>query len=385
MRILVAADQWFPGVRGGVARLAAESAERLAARGHDVTVIAPAGADDGRTSATMHFARPLRRGRLPRTFTDPIETARAARRLSGDFDVLLAHTSTTAEGLLRARLGAPLVLVFHASAVLELEFLRPRLPLGWRRLTARAIAPRLAVLERRSLSGAARVLVLSEFTRSLLAGRHPDASRSAVTVPAGIDTRVFAPGDREAARRRLGVDPGETIVFTARRLVPRMGLDRLIDATALLGGVPRLRTVIAGTGMLRASLERRATGAEPRVSFVGDVSDAELVDWYRSADVFVLPTVAYEGFGMATAESLASGTPVVATPVGATPEVLRPLDARFISDGIEPAELAAAIRRALDLLTPELRDRCRDYAVERFSWDAALPVWEDELADAARA
>src|SRR5262245_23994763 len=123
MKILVASDQWFPDVRGGVARLATESAQRLAARGHDVTALVPAGstATDG-----VRLVPALRRGLLPQTFTDPRDTARAARSLDDDFDVLLAHGSTLASGLIAAGLRAPLVTFFHASAVLELEFLQAK-------------------------------------------------------------------------------------------------------------------------------------------------------------------------------------------------------------------------------------------------------------------
>ena len=92
---------------------------------------------------------------------------------------------------------------------------------------------------------------------------------------------------------------------------------------------------------------------------VGRVSDEELQEWHRAADLFVLPTVAYEGFGLVTAEALASGTPVVGTPVGATPELLVPLDARLVSRGTDAPALAEAMRTGLALATPELRERCR--------------------------
>ncbi|MGH7540900.1 MAG: glycosyltransferase, partial [Gemmatimonadota bacterium] len=95
-----------------------------------------------------------------------------------------------------------------------------------------------------------------------------------------------------------------------------------------------------------------------------------------------LPTVAYEGFGLATAEALASGTPVVGTRVGATPELLEPLDASLLARGTDPAALAEAIRDGLRLATPTFRARCRDYAVRHLSWGSILPRWERVLAEA---
>jgi glycosyltransferase involved in cell wall biosynthesis/peptidoglycan/xylan/chitin deacetylase (PgdA/CDA1 family) len=389
IRILVATDQWFPDVRGGVARLAAESARLLASRGHEVTVLMPRPEGPTADVAGRHLqlVRALRRGRLPHTIFDPIDTARAARNLDGEFDVLLGHNATTAVGLLAAGLRAPLVTFFHASAVLELEFLSERAGSGKDRATAQALKPALARLERKSLAGAAGVLLLSEYTRSLLARRSPAAARRAIRIPGAVDTNHFAPGDRSAARTRLGIGLDETVLFTVRRLVPRMGLEELVDAAAMLGDVPRLRLAVAGGGPLHDRLQQRsaASGGGKRVELLGRVADDDLADWYRAADLFVLPTLAYEGFGLVTIEALASGTPVVGTPVGATPELLTPLDERLLARGTTPEELSSAIRRGLELLSPELRLRCRSYAMEMFSWDNAIPAWEDALESAARA
>ena len=124
-------------------------------------------------------------------------------------------------------------------------------------------------------------------------------------------------------------------------------------------------------------------GLDDRARFVGRVEESELRDWYRAADLVVLPTVAYEGFGMVTAEALATGTPVVGTPVGATPELLEPLDPRLVAVGSDPTALADAIRQALSFADDRFRERCRAYAVARFDWDSVIVEWEDALSDAA--
>ena len=116
-----------------------------------------------------------------------------------------------------------------------------------------------------------------------------------------------------------------------------MGLESLISAVRLLDDVAGLRVAIAGQ-RLRVQLEtmRDKLGLGDRVALLGRVSDDELPLWYRAADLFVLPTLAYEGFGLVTAEALASGTPVVGTPVGATPELLEPLEPRLLARDAEP-------------------------------------------------
>jgi glycosyltransferase involved in cell wall biosynthesis len=383
VRLLVAAEQWFPDVRGGVARVATETSRGLARLGHEVTVVAPrTAAAPGSEVDGLTVHRVVRRDQLPKTLADPSRIARAVRELRlPDVDVLLGHTATDCAGLLQSGVDAPLVYAFHASAALEARFLAGRLPLGPRWAITRALLPAMARVERRAVDAAHRILVLSEFSRSIFVERHPEAANRAVRVHGGVDTERFSPGDRDAARRSLGVPPEATLLVATRRLVPRMGLEELVEACASLGGRRNLQLVIVGDGPLRADLERLVEARGLAARLTGRVPDDTLVDWYRAADLVVLPTVAYEGFGLVTAEALACGTPVLGTPVGATPEVLGPLDEALLADGADAAALARGIDRVLDEV-PALRERCRAYAVEQLSWEHALPGWEDALAGA---
>lgn len=383
MRVLVAADHWYPDHRGGAARVAAATAALLAARGHAVDVLAPAspGRDAHTRDGLLAVHRVLPRSRVPETLADPRRTRRAAH--GADADVVLAHTTTTAVGLARALPETPLAVVYHASAPREARFERAQLPPGRRRAAALLREPPLRLLERRALAAAGRILVLSEFSRGLLAADHPAALARTVLAPGGVDIDAFTPGDRERARARLRIDPGRRLLLTVRRLESRMGLEPLLDAFAALAPErPDLDLVVVGDGSLRARLEQASRAAAPagRARLAGRVGDAELLDWYRAADLFVLPTVAYEGFGLVTAEALACGLPVVGTPVGATPELLVPLEPRLLATGATAAALAPAIARGLDLASPELRGRCRAYAERRLSWQVAFPAWEEALA-----
>ena len=384
MRILVATDQWFPDHMGGVARIATDTARGWAARGHETVVIAPRheGAVEGiELEEGLRVVRTLPRGRLPQTLTDPLATRRRASRLDArKFDVLVAHSATSAWGLRAGHPGRPLVYVFHAAAAEEARFLRASVRPGRDWLAALVFEGPLRRMTEHALRDAASVIVLSEFSRSILREISVSAADRAVRVGGGVDTNVFSPADRDEARERLGVPASTRLVFTVRRLEPRMGVENLIEAARSLDDIPELRVVIAGVGRrreLEMLRERLAPGAS--VDLIGRVPDDELPLWYRAADLFVLPSVAYEGFGLVTAEALASGTPVVGTPVGATPELLEPLESRLISRGTDPAALADAIRTGLRLATLGFRERCRDYALARFSWDAVLPEWERVL------
>jgi glycosyltransferase involved in cell wall biosynthesis len=382
MRVLVASGTWDPE-RNGVARVSTEVGRRLAARGHDVTAIVPQVASLTRTeqegSLTVH--RVIERRRLPLTLTDVLETARRSRSI-GPFDVMLAHGASTAVGLARAGLPAPLVLVYHASYPRELRFMRPRLRWGRERLVAYVNEPIAIVLERAAVRHCKRIFVLSDYSRSLLAADHPHQSQKIVSVSGGVDTSSFYPADgKHAARDRLGLDLDRRLLVTVRRAEPRMGIEQLLRALPIVSG-EQVELAVVGGGLLTDDLLRLSysLGLNGQVRFVGRVSEDELRDWYRAADLFVLPTVAYEGFGMVTLEALASGTPVVGTTAGATPQLLEPLDRRLVARGSNPESLAAAIGDALAFGDDAFRTRCREYALTRFDWDRITRIWEEELA-----
>ncbi len=387
LRILIVTGLWFPDVLGGLPRIATETARHLADRGHEITVIAPRHkrAPVREVFSGLKVFRVLPRTPLPVTATNVAFTAVATRRVAGPWHVAMAHSSTVATGLVWARLGVPLVRVYHASAVRELQFQRDRLPMGIERCGTYLLQPMLSAAETLSLRNAERVLTLSEFSRTLIASDHPWALARTVNVGGAVDTDAFSPGDGPAAARsRLGIDTEIQLVLTVRRLDHRMGLEVLLNAMSS-SRVSSAVLAVAGVGTLEARLKRLAVdlGIAERVWFLGAVPDRQLTDWYRAADVFVLPTVAYEGFGVVTAEALASGTPVIGTPVGATPELLRPLDGGLVTKGTSAAHLADGIASVLARNGSDLRRRSRRYAVERLAWSKKIRLWETTLDEAA--
>jgi glycosyltransferase involved in cell wall biosynthesis len=146
---------------------------------------------------------------------------------------------------------------------------------------------------------------------------------------AQFDTRVT----QRRARERLGLPLDRPLLFCMRRLVSRMGLEDLIDAVAIVKPVlPDVLLIIAGKGPLATQLQARivARGLERHVRLAGYVPDDKVPLWYRAADLTVVPTVALEGFGLTTIESLAAGTPVLVTPVGGLPEAVAPLSTELV-------------------------------------------------------
>lgn len=264
------------------------------------------------------------------------------RRRAGANTVVHAHMSVPAFPLAFRR--APYLFTFHAPIWRELLMERQdsyALPGALQQTVVRVARG----LERRVALRASAVTVLSEFMRQELGMLDDGVAASAALIPGGVDGERFAPPTvpRPAAA-------AEPVLFTARRLTPRTGVDELLRALPLIrASCPGTRLVVAGAGPMDGSLRAlaRSIGVERAVDFLGRISDDELVAWYRRATLVVVPTRELEGFGLSTAEALACGAAVVGTPAGATPELLRALDPALLSDDCSAAALARTIVRLL--------------------------------------
>ena len=167
--------------------------------------------------------------------------------------------------------------------------------------------------------------------------------------PTGMDFELFSPGDKQESRSRLGLPTETQIVLYVGRLAPEKGIEYLLQAAARLA-VDRgsVRVYLVGSGPTEPQLKRLVAelGLETSVYFVGYLSGSTLVDWYRSADVVCLPSL-FEGFGMTLAEAMACGTPVVASRVGGTEDVIREFECGILVPSRDPDALAEAIQQIL--------------------------------------
>ncbi len=164
----------------------------------------------------------------------------------------------------------------------------------------------------------------------------------------GIDVGRFRPGDRQLARQQLGIAvPGRVIVWVGR-MVPVKGLDVLLRSCAILQNQAiDFHLYLVGDGPLKQTLvtETRDCGLSPHVTFVGPKLHDELPDWYRAADLTVLPSRS-EGLPNVLRESLACGTPFVASNVGGISEIGDD-SCRILVPPEDPEALARAIQREL--------------------------------------
>jgi len=179
----------------------------------------------------------------------------------------------------------------------------------------------------------------------------------------GVDLQLFRPIEREAARRRLSVS--RTTLLSVGHLVPRKAHDLVIQA---LRWLPEMDLIVIGDGPERGALGAlaRESGVGDRVKFAGALAQEELRDYYGAADALVLAS-SREGWANVLLESMACGTPVIASRAGGTPEVVAAPEAGVLMTERTPEALAQAVRR-LFARHPD-RGATRRYA-ERFGWGA---------------
>ncbi|WP_009632267.1 glycosyltransferase family 4 protein [Synechocystis sp. PCC 7509] len=218
-----------------------------------------------------------------------------------------------------------------------------------------------------------RFIVLSKAFGTILHERYKVPWIKIHVIPGGVDPTQFQISlSRSQAREQLGWQSDRFIVFTPRRLVQRMGIDVLLNALAEVKlEHPNIWLAIAGKGSQKDSLEQQALelGLENHVKFLGYVPEEDLKVAYQAADLTIMPSQSFEGFGLVLLESLASGTPVLCTPVGGMPEVLMNFSPELITSSADAKAIATKLKALLsgEISLPD-RDICREYATTNFNW-----------------
>ena len=372
----------FPPGPGGVEQHVAEISPRLHARGYTVDVYT---SDLYREFPAMERLAPsvLREERLPwgtvhrlpvwslpgelhytffRTLTQTLARDRP--------DIVHAHTYGTnqvaAAHRHHRRFGTPFVLTAHFHPIWSIEG-------GWLRQRIRGF------YDRRVASGvvrdAARIIVQTHEEERLLRSLGLPLPPLEI-IPPGYRPLPAPPFDGGSFSHRFGI-PGPFVLFVGR-LASNKGLLDLATAFAPLAAADASSqlVVIGEDGGQRGALEARARGLHlsERVHLLGHLDDdAMLAAAYREARLTVLPSE-YEAFGLVLLESLAAGTPVVASKVGGIPEVVEDGKAGILVPPKSPSALAEAIGRLWSDrdLARRLGEYGRSQVVPRFQWDALV-------------
>lgn len=256
-------------------------------------------------------------------------------------------------GVVARSLRIPYIVSLRGS---DVPFYNPRFAMLDRLLFQR--------LSRRVWRDARAVVANSEGLRTLALNTAPH--QRIPVIPNGVDTARFHPAPQL---------PATLEILTVARLIPRKGIHHLISALSLLP--PGVRLTIAGSGTERESLERlaRQQGMGAQVRFLGPLPNGALPEVYRTASVFVLPSL-NEGMSNTVLEAMASGLPLVLTDTGGTQELLSDGVNGFVVEKECAASIASALRRYVE--QPELLAQhgaeSRRRAGER-SWSATAQAY----------
>jgi len=376
LRVLLVADVSAEKVLGGAERMLVEHLRALVDGGHVVTLLTRQPTPD----ATLRIAlgNGVDEHRLP--FNGDrgllgLHQLRQQARLwwqlrSTNFDVVVAEQPFVMSALRAAGCKLPRLQVCHSLACEEYA---TRHGLDWG-LKAHAVTAAMRQLECALYRSADRVLALSCFTCERLRRVIGVSAQQVMIAPAGVSLpRRASEMQRTQWREEFGWRG--PVVMTLRNLVPRTGVDLLVQSAAILRHThPDLRWCVVGDGELREPLHHLCgmLQVEDLITWSGYLNEEEVARRMQAADLFMLPTRALEGFGLVTVEAASHGLPVVATPVDANVEVVAALDANYLAQAATPQALARATAELLAAMPDDLityRQHIRQQVSEVYSWE----------------
>jgi len=363
IRTLQIGMRWFGNGSGGLDRVFYDLATALPAQGVSVQGLVVQPADvavqtGGRIQAFADDGAGLHQRLLG--------VRRAVRHYLRDVDLVAGHFALYLAPVVGVLGDTPLVMHFHGPWAQES---------GVEGQNQAAVFAKKA-LERFAYRRADRFIVLSNAFAELLMREYGVAHDRIRIVPGSVDLDRFTDRfSKDAARAALRWPADRPILLAIRRLIARVGLDRLVEAMkAVKQAVPEVLLYIAGRGPLAGALRKQIAeaGLEDNVHLLGFLPDEDLPAAYRAADINVVPTAALEGFGLTAAEALAAGTPSMVTPVGGLPEVVSGLSPDLVFASGKTDDLAAGLIAALrgDVVLPGSTE-CRAYAETHFATSLA--------------
>jgi len=301
-------------------------------------------------------------------FNNNLESFR--RRNNIHYDLIFSHywLSALAGVHLQQRWRVPHIAMFHTLGAVKNSIREAdHAALGEKE-------PRLRIeTERNLVRDCHRIIASTGREKHALVRHYGAPSQKIGVVPCGVNLEHFRVTGKAQARRNLGLDSEKIILFVGR-IDPLKGADNLIKALPHLCHIPKLKLIIIGGGEHSQreirQLRKLAYDLEvaSSVDFLGLIKHEDLPYFYNAADACVVPSY-YESFGLVALESLACGTPVVATDVGNHKNLIRQGDTGYVIKDNDPLRLADRIGLLLLSLESDTRSAQSIRAtVDRFSW-----------------
>lgn len=305
------------------------------------------------------------------------------------FGVIICHQPFTFFALLVKNniRKLPILYIFHSPSHEEYLLANKNVP-KWKNLFQAHLRKRI---EGFCIKRAQKVITLSRYMADKVKAIHRIPSERIFINAGGVDlNRFHHKKNRSRLKDELNLPSGRIHLLTIRNLDYRMGLDNLLQAITILKDKQlEFHLTIGGEGPERKCLETmvKTFSLGHVVTLTGFIPKKDLANYYAAADFFILPTRCLEGFGLVTPESMACGTPVLGTPVGGTKEILSGFNSELLFKGTSPEAMADGIQHAINEYYYDkrkyasLRQQCRKYIEERYSWDRHVEQLRGIIAD----
>ena len=308
---------------------------------------------------------------LPK-FLDQLNAFREEERL--EYDVVHSHywLSSWVGRELSRELGVPHVVTFHTLGLIKMQS------------RAGEVEPaERPVVEAEVMATADRIIAFSPHERDAMSRLYGADAAKISLVPCGVDLSLFRPLDQDSVRDRLGLN-GEKILLYVGRVEPLKGLELLVDTAAQMDSEECVRVLVVGADangdqeMDRVKQLAKERDLETQIDFVGQVDHNDLPLYYNAADVCIVPSY-YESFGLVALESMACGTPVVATRVGGLSTIIHHGHTGYLKSWRCPEAFANSVEMiiASDGLHQHMGKAARKRA-EGMGWDnVATMIWNE--------
>ncbi len=273
--------------------------------------------------------------------------------------------------------------VFQASqaggAAWLLKFFHPRIPLILTLQEGKDLNSQGSFVKftrKLLIKKADKITAISDYLRKYVSRIRRNAP--VVVIPNGVDIdnfcRDFSYGELSVLQDQVGIRPGERVIITISRLVPKNGVSDLIKATAVLSEKrkePVFKLLLLGEGEQKSDLLKLAGNLkiEDKVVFIGRIDHSDLPKYLKISDVFVRPSLS-EGLGNAFLEAMAASIPVVGTPVGGIPDFLKDEETGLFCKVGNPEDIAQKIEKLVfdDSLRKKIISNGRKLVKEKYNW-----------------
>jgi len=364
VKIALVSDWYYPKI-GGVASHMHNLALKLKGRRHDVAVVTN-NWETGKEKELERFNIDLIKipGVISPIFginvTYSLKSTQELNEFLKDFDIIHSHHAFTPLALKAVKAGRTLgkgtLLTTHSISFAHESKLWQALGLTFPLFSHYLKYPHQII----AVSKAAKAFI-EHFTDTKVE-----------IIPNGVDDKTFHPNwNKEKIKEEFGIE-GEVILYVSR-MSYRKGPHVLLNA---FSQIKDATLVMAGNGELSPFLKAQAKflGIEDRVRFLGYVPTKELPKIFGMADIFVLPSITAEAFGIVILEAMASGVPIIATTVGGIPEVIKESESGLLVPPSNELELKNAIEKLLndESLRKWLGQNGRKAVEEKYSWDNVI-------------